>query len=224
MPIPKTAAWALVTSFFLNLNACRSNASVSVPVKKPEQIHLATPAPPESPVEKSCRVFVQKFYDWQVAQNIGLFCSNSLKGTAATQESIDQQDAECKVASTYRNAERLRDDQVLGPKLRHYLKLEGDQQAKDEDPGLDFDPFLNSQDPSPKFVVDSVRVYGDRCDAVVHGYDLGQKREEVMPEVSKASGRWIIVNFHYRFDLDDGKGPFDDDLIHMLRQYLGEVK
>jgi hypothetical protein len=153
-----------------------------------------------------------------------MFCSNSLKGTRADQEAIDRQQAECRIASAYRNTEKLSINRVLSPKLKHYLDREEAIQAKEEDPGLDFDPYLNTQDPSPMFLVDTVRVNGDRCDATVHGYDQGERREEVMPELSKKSGRWIFENFHYKIDYNNGKPPQDDDLILMLRQYVGEEK
>ncbi len=153
-----------------------------------------------------------------------IFCSHSLKGPHASQEAIDAQEEECRIASAYRNAEKLSLDQVLTPRLQHYLKQEEAVQAKEKDAGLDFDPYLNTQDPSPKFVVDDVHVNGNRCDAIVHGYDQGAQREEVMPELSKTEDRWIIENFHYKFDYNDGKPARGDDLIHLIRQYVGEVK
>jgi len=180
----------------------------------------------QSKEEQSCQEFVQKFYDWRVSLLVdGLFCRDTLKGTNASQEAIQEDEEECKVASAYRNAEKLSIEKELSPKLQHYLKLEEERQKKEEDPGLDFDPYLNTQDPSPKFVADGVHVSGNSCNALVHGYDLrGQKREEIMPELSRTNGGWIIENFHYKFDMHDGKPPQDDNLIHMLREYLGEEK
>jgi hypothetical protein len=179
---------------------------------------------PESPDEKSCRAFVQNFYDWRISLIVDMFCSNSLKGTHASQEAINSQEEECRVASAYRNTVKLSLDQVLSPKLLHYLEREEAVQAKEEDAGLDFDPYLNTQDPSPKFVVDSVRIDSNHCDAIVHGYDQGEKREEVMPKLSETNGRWIIEDFHYKFNQNDGKPPQNDDLIHMIREYIGELK
>lgn len=219
----RVPAWLIVLCMLWSVPTCKAKSQTPSPESRPNQAQREGQKNSESPDEKSCRVFVQKFYDWRVSLLISMFCPNPLKGTAADQESIDRANQECKVVSEYRNAEKLSLDQVLAPKLRHYLKLEEKAQGND-DPGLDFDPYLNTQDSSPKFVVDNVRITGNRCDAVVHGYDDGQPREEVMPELSKTNGRWIIENFHYKFDQDGGKPPRVDDLIHMIREYIGEIK
>ena len=72
---------------------------------------------------------------------VDMFCSNSLKGTHASQEAINNQDEECRVASAYRNAEKLSEDRGLSTKLLHYLQRYEAEQAKEEDAGLDFDFF-----------------------------------------------------------------------------------
>ncbi len=174
--------------------------------------------------EATCRAFVQKFYDWRVSLLIDMFCPNPLKGTAADQEAIRTADEECKAVSTYRNAEKLSLDQVLSPKLLQYLKREEAMQKKEGDAGLDFDPYLNTQDPSPKYVVGSIRVKDAHCDAVVHGYDQGgRQRDEIMPELAKISGRWYFENFHYHFESEPGQPAQNDDLVHMIREYLGDI-
>lgn len=217
----KAAAYAVLLSTALDISACRSKHGVPPVETKPANNVSSTK--PESPDEKSCHAFVQKFYDWQISQLIGMFCQHALKGSNASQEAIDSEEEQCRVASAYRSAAKLNLHRVLSPELQRYLNQEEAIQAKEEDAGLDFDPFLNTQDPSPQFIVDRVHVSGNRCDAVVHGYDSGKQREEVMPELSRSSGRWVIVNFHYKVDLGDGKPPFDDDLIHMLREYIGPM-
>jgi len=205
--------------------ACKPKPHAALSEQKSNQVRGVNPKAPDSPDEISCRVFVQRFYDWRVSLNVDMFCSNSLKGSRASQEAIDAQEEECRIASLYRHAEKLSPNKVLSRKLLHYQHREEAVQAKDvEDPGLDFDPYLNTQDPSPRFVVDDVRVNGNRCDAIVHGYDGGKQREEVMPELSKAGDGWVIENFHYKIDYNDGKPPQNDDLIHMIREYIGEVK
>lgn len=215
---------AFVLCTLLGLSACKPKPHASSSEQISNQVQ-AVPSPAESQDEKSCRVVVQKFYDWRVSLNVDMFCSNSLKGTRASQEAINNQEEECRTASAYRNAEKLRLDKVLSKKLLHYLKREEAVQANnEEDPGLDFDPYLNTQDPSPRFVVDAVHVNGTRCDAIVHGYDQGKQREEVMPELSKAGGDWVIENFHYKIDNNDGKPAQNDDLIDMIKAYIGEVK
>ena len=82
---------------------------------------------------------------------------------------------------------------------------------------------MNTQDSSPKFVVNNVRIGGKRCDAIVHGYDQGEQREQVMPELSKINGRRTIADFRYKFDQNEVKPYQNDDLIYMIREYIGEV-
>ncbi|WP_348263309.1 DUF3828 domain-containing protein [Telmatobacter sp. DSM 110680] len=209
----------------LDMAACKSKPHAALSEQKSSQAHSVNSKAPDSPDEKSCRVLAQRFYDCRVSLNVDMFCSNSLKGSRASEEAIKAQEEECRIASLYRNAEKLNLNKVLSQKLLHYQQREDAVQAKDpEDPGLDFDPYLNTQDPSPRFVVDDVRVDGNRCDAIVHGYDEGKQREEVMPELSKAGNSWVIENFHYKIDYNDGKPPQNDDLIHMIREYIREVK
>jgi hypothetical protein len=64
--------------------------------------------------------------------------------------------------------------------------------------GIDFDPFLGSQDPSNRFVVrDAVPTpTGYR----VKVYDLGSGSRNgpaVLVDVSHKDGSWIIADFHY---------------------------
>jgi hypothetical protein len=66
--------------------------------------------------------------------------------------------------------------------------------------GLDFDPFLNSQDPSERFVVESVVMKGAGCWVKVRGISKRQAQETVVPEVACTNGRCQFVNFHYEYD------------------------
>lgn len=216
----RVVMYALVASTVLNLSACKSKTQSTQTPNPVQSVDSRVPARSD---EESCRTFLQKFYDWRTSLMVDMFCSHLLKGTSATQEAINREEEECRVASAYRGAERLSLNQVLSTELQHYIEREEAVKARDNDPGLDFDPYLNTQDPSPRFVVDSVQISGNRCDAIVHGYDEGQQREEVMPELSRTGTGWIIKNFHYRFEYEDGKPAQNDDLIHMIRKYVGEV-
>ena len=220
----KAVLYALVFSTVVSLVSSTAQPETLLPTQTPDQTQAARSTVNESSDEKSCRIFVQKFYDWRVSLLVNTFCSNSLKGTDATQEAISAQEGQCRVASAYHDAEKMSLDRVLSPKLLDYVKQEEDVQTKEDDVGLDFDFYLNTQDPSPKFIVDGVRIQGDHCWATVHGYDQGEQREEVTPELSKTNGRWTIDNFHYKFQLNEGKPPQNDDLIHIIRRYLGEEK
>ena len=144
--------------------------------------------------EVSCRLFVQKFYDW--------YATPVVPGTnrKAAQLSFD-------------DAIQLKPG-LFSDVLLNLLQQDRDAQAKakGEIVGLDFDPFDNSQDPSPKFQVQSVHVNGDVCRAVVRGVDAGQLREDVEPELKAESGRWVFVNFHY----DPGSSTADVNLVEQL--------
>jgi hypothetical protein len=119
---------------------------------------------------KSCRDFVQGFYDWYVREG----------------------------QSNYELALKNKSS-ALSPELWHALREDFAAQAKapDEIVGLDGDPFLNSQDPSEHFFVGDTRLVGKRCLAVVRGITSGKKREYVEPELALKNGRWVFVNFHY---------------------------
>jgi hypothetical protein len=123
--------------------------------------------------EESCRQFVQRFYDWYVPI--------AVKGHTGPASDI---------ALRRRSA-------VFAPDLYRRLKRESEIEAKSDDAGLDFDPFLNSQDPSPQFRVIKVDLKANVCLAEVNGFLQGKKAEEVTPELTFSEGEWMFVNFHY---------------------------
>ena len=68
--------------------------------------------------------------------------------------------------------------------------------------GLDFDPFLGSQDPGPRF--EARRATPIRGGQRVEVFDLVYPgKPMVLVDVAPRSGRWIITDFHYRNTLDD---------------------
>ena len=102
--------------------------------------------------EASCRAFVQQFYDWYLGQGCAWYDVAKLK------------------------------PQVLNSKLLKLLKKEdATQTACKCIDHLDADPFLNSQDPDPKYVVKGVTVANGRCNATVKG--AGEDAAEVRPEL-----------------------------------------
>jgi len=186
------------------LASCRFGTKASGP--KPEGSPKSSiQAQTDTAREISCRLFVQNFYDWYEAPV---------------------------VPSAVRKAGQLSSDDVIQLKpglfsdvLLNLLQQDREAQAKAKGDlvGLDFDPFYNSQDPSPKFQVQSVHVQGDHCRAVVRGVDAGQLREDVEPELKAETGRWVFVNFHY----DPGSSTADVNLVDQLlalRAERGEAK
>lgn len=142
--------------------------------------------------EASCRTFVQQFYDWYVNPHNGL-------------------------GHAWFDVAKLK-PQILSPELVKLLKKEDNaQKACGCIDHLDSDPFLNSQDPDRKYVVEKVAVAGGRCNAIVKG---ASGAGEVRPELMQTTTGWVFINFHYSFYSEDGKKKLfpDNDLIHMLKQ------
>ena len=139
----------------------------------------------EQETQESCRKFVQAFYDWYLS-----------KEAASGNLSTPSMDAVLK-----------RKANVLSPEL--YQRLKADRDAEEDCPGeicgLDFDPFLNSQDPSAHFKAASVTHRGSSYWVDVYGTESAKRREHVIPELIQQNGHWIFVNFHY------GKNKWTDD-------------
>ena len=137
------------------------------------------PAQQKNPkdLQKSCLDFVQNFYDWYAPktqeQNAGNTSDLALK---------------------YRSS-------AFSPELARQLRADSDAQAKvaGDIVGLDFDPFVNSQDPDERYVVGKITVKGDSYWVEVHSIRSGKKREKpvVVAELMLKDGRWRFVNFHY---------------------------
>jgi len=136
--------------------------------------------------ERSVRRFVQGFYDWYVA----------LK---------DGRESPLEVA-----VKRRRSD--FGPALWRALREDLAAQAKSpgEVVGLDWDPFLASQDPDPHYSVGAIKHKGGIYFVSVRGVAAGKPPGEtvVIPKVEKHQGSWKFTNFLY---------PKSDDLLDTLR-------
>lgn len=145
--------------------------------------------------EKSCRDFVQGFYDWYVPI--------ALKEgpLAASDRSIKEK------------------SHAFSNDLIRALVRDSEAQEKvpNEIVGLDFDPFLNSQDPSTRYVVKKIKVSDERCFVEMVGASSGDQTIEalVTPELIRRNGQWIFVNFHY----GETKDARDENLVSVL-QYL----
>jgi hypothetical protein len=160
----------------------------------PQTLSSQRSSAPET--ELSCRKFVQAFYDW--------YLKKTLSGKLA--------------APTPELALKLKPE-LFSIELRRRLKQDLDAQSKAEEiVGLDSDPFLNSQDPSPRFAVVGITRKGSNYWVDVYGI-LGSKRQEhVIPELIQQNGHWIFVNFHY------GKSKWSDDenLLTILKNLRAE--
>jgi hypothetical protein len=65
--------------------------------------------------------------------------------------------------------------------------------------GLDFDPFLNTQDPDDHYVVRTTTRRGKRYFVDVYSVRSGKRSEkpDVIAELTRVRGSWVFVNFHY---------------------------
>lgn len=176
------------------ISSCRKETPASkITDQQQANVAQAIPAYSQSKEELSCQAFVQEFYDWYISRDV-------------------QYEKSRKVRTTSDYVLQFRPD-VLSPELRRLLKDDSEAQSKaNEIVGLDFDPFFNSQDPSPKFEVESVSVMNDRCDAVVNGIREGEKQERIMPELVATGHTWVFLNFHY-----ESKSPQDENLVSLLK-------
>ena len=90
---------------------------------------------------------------------------------------------------------------MFSPKLLRWLEEDYEAQAKvaGEIVGLDYDPFLFSQDPCERYVAESVTYNAEKCFVDVHSVCQGRKsaKADVVPELTYQDGSWIFLNFHY---------------------------
>ena len=89
---------------------------------------------------------------------------------------------------------------LLVPELSSALKEDSDAQAKvsDDIVGIDFDPFLNSQDPCGRYDVGTTRLRAGRYRVAVHAVCDGARdqRPSVVVELTRAKAGWVIFSIH----------------------------
>lgn len=140
---------------------------------------LLTPVSADPAQEKSCKQYVQDFYDWY------------LKICTGVHEAKD--DPTVKV---FKNSKF-----TFSSELQRELKDDHDFAAKfpGEIVGLDFDPFFNGQDMGSKYTVAKVSKAGAKYHAEVFATFNGKKnsKPDVIPELTFEKGHWVFVNFLY---------------------------
>ena len=127
----------------------------------------------------SCRKFTQEFYGWYVP----LILNDKRGVEAASSWAI-------KLRPTSFSRELLN---ALTEDMKEQRKAPG------EIVGIDFDPFLNSQDPASEYAVGKVSVKNGKCFADTHSVDSGKRslNAEVVTELQFKQGKWSFTNFHY---------------------------
>ena len=157
---------------------------------------IAFPSAAQTPAanEQSCREFVQKFYDGYWNQYLPRLKEKnfSLPGTEAVLRAKPP---------------------VLSQELIDLIvKDEKESKASDEVGRLDFDPFLNSQDPQGRYLVSKTEVSDAGCKATL-------SRAHVVADLKVSGGSWIFVNFHYSYYTPAGKKDAPDaDLLQILKE------
>ncbi len=161
------------------------SASLLVACAQAQQPSTSSNAKPQD-----CRAFVQQFYDWYVPL--------SVHGKGRTWET-----------AVHRKAA------AFSPDLVQAIDNDGEAQAKTPDDivGLDFDPFLSSQDPGGHYSVKQVKEQGTVCFATVSS---GRKNEDITADLESVNGAWRFVNFHYATE--------QMDLMQLLKQMEADGK
>lgn len=148
---------------------------------------------PAATPQQSCKAYVQKFYDWYVPAM--LHPGSKVMSDAA----LDRKDF------------------AFSPELRKALKddLAASKKNSDEIVGLDFDPYLNTQDPAHRYVVGAVNMKDGFCLADAHGVEHGKRnaKPDVTAKLESRAGVWTFVNFLY----PQSEKPEDADLLAVLR-------
>lgn len=146
------------------------------------QLGQAQTAPPASLAQASnasgsVRKFVQGFYNWYAPKAVQI--GEGLPSDIALQQKASWFSLE------------------LSRKLR--ADWQAQSTAKQEVDALDFDPFLNSQDPDPYYRVGSVTSKGQGYLVAVHRVVNGkvEKQRAVTAQVAGKEGHWYFVNFRY---------------------------
>lgn len=135
--------------------------------------------------KKSARIFVQKFYDWYMV----LFDQDDppKKGRLSSQQIVMKHSRE-----------------FLSDRLRQALETYYRMPSKNDDIGLDFDPFANAQDTGYGYQTGNVKQAGNVFWVDVRDGKKGQPQKSILAadliltaEVIKERGHWVIANLIY---------------------------
>jgi len=144
-------------------------------------------------VPYGCKPFAQEFYGWYVP--------------------IALDDSRNAPASSYAISKR---PESFSPELLKALKADAsaEEKARGSSVGLDFDPFLNSQDPSAEYLVRDANIKGDICRINVASRGPDSQGVSLSADLRWSGGKWTFVNLYYP---DEGK-PEKWDLLGILKE------
>ncbi len=126
--------------------------------------------------ESACRQFAQNFYSWYVP----LMHKRTERPAFAI--AIERR------------------PEAFAPALRSALDADAKAQEKAHDDiiGIDFDPFVNSQDPADRYDANKVSFEGDKCLVEVRGNPSKKSAPpDAVAEMSQQAGGWRFDNFRY---------------------------
>lgn len=90
---------------------------------------------------------------------------------------------------------------LFSSELINALKEDATAQAKTQGEivGLDWDPFLNTQDQADRYEVGKVTKKSDRTLVEVYGLRSTKKssKPDVIVELARNSGEWLFINFRF---------------------------
>lgn len=146
---------------------------------------------PGSVTARSCRQFTQQFYDWYVP-----FTRKGLSGPAW--DLVLQRRANS-----------------LSPQLYEALKNDSASQAKGELVGLDYDPFLNTQEPAVHYETGAISWVNGKCTVEVWRSSKNETAEKsdkpaLVAELEQHNQRWRFTDFIYPTE--------NTDLLKQLEQ------
>jgi hypothetical protein len=120
---------------------------------------------------------VQEFYDWYVPKTL------NESSQPAWNQALKQRVA------------------AFSTELFHALEADSEAQVKvtGDIVGLDFDPFLGSQDPCERYQVGKITQNGSTYSVEIYGICSGKKdkKPDVVAELTQKNDRWLFVNFDY---------------------------
>ena len=158
---------------------------------------------------KSCRAFVQGFYDWYVPKWLtdDLNSDSLFKKWEASRDPLKQK------------------RYPLSAELQRRLKEDRAAQAKvpGEVVGLDSDPYISGNGgPMGRYVVGRITPKAGHYLAEVYPQPSAEgKKPVVAAEVAFENEQWIIVNFHY-YIYEEGKLTHRYDLLNRLKELREE--
>jgi len=178
---------------------CRS---LIVLVSTSSGLVFAQQQPPDS-VGKTCEAFVKDFYDWYLRTDRAVVPPHGVWPYEIIMKAKPP---------------------LLSSELLSGLRAVDAEAHKNQDPGLDFEPILNTQDAGdpgdPPYFVRDVKQEGNKCRANVYSQYNGKTEKIVIPELRADNGRWIFTNFRYPND----PYPQTNDLVSQIKTYLKTAK